>query len=149
TAHRYAHPLRYESGPTQPAARRAASRSRPPRDGPATAPAPIPGCRCAAASWLALQHESIADTPDRQEVLRVRRVALEALAQSQDEVVHRPGRGKHIVTPDPLEQILARDDLARMLREHLQDHGFLFRQLLSDPVPRASAKGSEVDFVSG
>src|SRR5256885_16557831 len=48
-------------------------------------------------------------------------VLLEALAQPQDEVVHGAGRGEHVVAPDALEQVFARDDLAGVLGEHLED----------------------------
>src|SRR5947208_15809380 len=74
----------------------------------------------AARSRLALREEAVADPPDGEEVARVGRILLEALAEPQDEVVDRAGRGKDVIAPHPLEQVLARDDLAGVLREHLQ-----------------------------
>src|SRR5256885_14223788 len=74
-------------------------------------------------------------------------ILLEALAQPQDEVVHGTGRGEHVVAPDALEQIFARDDLAGVLGEHLEDHRLLLGELLRLAVPGAGAERAEVDFV--
>src|SRR5207249_8489945 len=71
----------------------------------------------------------------------------EALAQPEDEVVHGTGRGEHVVAPDALEQIFARDDLAGVLGEHLEDHRLLLGELLRLAVPGAGAERAEVDFV--
>jgi len=56
--------------------------------------------------------------------------------------------GEYVVAPDALEQILTRDDLPRLLREHLEDHGFLLGELLRLAVPGARAESAEVDFVA-
>ena len=92
--------------------------------------------------------EAVADAPHGEEMPRVGRILLEALAQAQDEVVDRAGGGKHVVAPDPLEQVLARDDLAGVLGEHLEDHRFLLGELLRLAVPGARAEGAEVHFVA-
>ena len=75
-------------------------------------------------------------------------IALEALAESQDEIVDRAGRGKHVVAPHPLEQVLARDDLAGVLGQHLEDHRLLLGELLRLAVPGTGAEGAEIDLVA-
>src|SRR5207249_4702927 len=88
------------------------------RAAPARARAARRACRCAMAaarSRLALREEAVADPPDGEEVARVGRILLETLAEPQDEVVDRAGRGKDVIAPHPLEQVLARDDLAGVL----------------------------------
>src|SRR5215216_7592072 len=75
-------------------------------------------------------------------------VALEALAQLQDEIVDRARGGEDVISPHPLEQILARDDLTRAFGEHLENHGFFFAQLLSCAIPRARAKRAEIHFIA-
>src|SRR4029077_5553589 len=113
------------------------------RAAPATARAPRRACRCAAPdarSRLALGEEAVPDAPHGEEVARTGGVFLEALAQPQDEVVHGTGRGEHVVAPDALEQILARDDLAGVLGEHLEDHRLLLGKLLRLAVPGAGAE---------
>ena len=46
-----------------------------------------------------------------------------------------------------LEQILARDDLAGPLGQHLEDHRLLLGEFLGEAVPRTAAEGTEVDLV--
>src|SRR6202023_1751402 len=131
----------------RPAARAASSR----RAAPATARAPRRVCRCAALaarSRLALGEEAVPDAPDGEEVARPGGIFLEALAQPQDEVVHGAGRGEHVIAPDALEQILARDDLTGVLGEHLEDHRLLLGEFLRLAVPGAGAESAEVDFVA-
>src|SRR5438552_1036839 len=68
-------------------------------------------CRCGvrrARSLLYLADEPVSDTPHGEEMARVGRITLETLAQPQNEIVHRARRGKHVVTPHALEQILER-----------------------------------------
>src|SRR6516162_11521162 len=99
-------------------------------------------------SRAALTEKAVTHAPHGEEVLRVRRIPLETLAQTQDEVVHGTGGGKHVVAPDALQQVLARDDLTGMLGEHLEDHRFLLGELLSLTVPGTGAKGAEIHLVA-
>src|SRR5579862_3446781 len=110
----------------------------------------MPGCRCAAAarSWLTIRHEAIADAPHREEMAGTGAITLEAFAQPEDEVVDRARRREDVVSPDPLEQVLARDDLAGVLGEHLEDHRLLLGERLGLAIPPVRAKGAEVDFVA-
>src|SRR5438045_7070366 len=102
----------------------------------------------AARSRLALREEAVADPPDGEEVARVGRILLETLAEPQDEVVDRAGRGKDVIAPHPLEQVLARNDLAGVLGEHLEDHRLLLGELLRVAVPGAGVEGAEIHLVA-
>src|SRR6516225_5726276 len=137
--------------PVRPRERRAVRRCAPPPPAPARERAPRRACRCARCgrrSWLTFAEKAVADSPHGEEVTRRGRIPLEALAQAQDEVIHRAGRGKYVVSPDTLEQILARDDLTRVLGQHLEDHRFLLGELLRLAVPGAGAERPEVDLVA-
>src|ERR1700740_301926 len=117
-AHRPAGRRRCGCVPAQPRERRAGRRCAPPPPAPARERAPRRACRCAPGggrSWFAFGEKAVADSPHGEEVPGNGRIPLEALAQAQDEVIDRAGRGKYVVPPDTLEQILARDDLPGVL----------------------------------
>src|SRR5262249_46933740 len=99
-------------------------------------------------SRATLAEKAVPHSPYGEEVLRVRRILLEALAQAQDEVVHGTGGGKHVVAPDALEQVLARDDLTGVLGQYFEDHGLLLRELLRFAIPGTGAKGTKIHFVA-
>src|ERR1700761_4305682 len=149
-ARRYGRPLQFGCAPTPPLEHPPALESARRHGWPATVQVPRHGFQYAAfdRSWrLTFSHESISHTPHGQEVLRVGRIALEALAQAQNEIVHGAGGGKHVVAPHLFQQILTRDDLTRVLCQYLEDHGFFFSELLRDTVPGAGAECAEINLV--
>src|SRR5690606_29586148 len=97
---------------------------------------------------LLLGREAVADASNRMEVQRRLGIALEALAQPHDEVVERARRRVHLVPPDAVEYLLARDDRPGMLGEHLEDHRLLVGQRVLAAVPRACVIRLEVDAVA-
>src|SRR5690606_14218241 len=69
-------------------------------------------------SWAGLPVEAIANAPDRHDVARVGRVFLDLLPQSPD--VHGDGMPVAELAPEPLEELLAGEDLAWVLGEELE-----------------------------
>src|SRR5262249_50621677 len=78
---------------------------------------------------LFLGYELITCTVNGPEVYRVSRILFQLLAQLEDMVIDRPGRGVMLISPDRIEQLLAGDHALRILQQILQDLELLGGQL--------------------
>src|SRR3970040_2197438 len=92
--------------------------------------------------------EAIADAAHGMKVQRGFGVALETLAQANDEVIDRARRREHLVSPDAVEDVLARDDAALPLGEHLENHSLLVREAVLGAIPRTRMISLEIDVVA-
>jgi hypothetical protein len=72
-----------------------------------------------------LAQEFIAYAVNSDQVARLCGVVFELGPQRGDVVVHRPGGGEALVPPHFIEQVVARDDLARASGQQAQDPEFL------------------------
>src|SRR5919112_6771458 len=59
----------------------------------------------------------VAAPPDGQDEPRVDRILLDLRAQASDRDIDQPGIAEVVVAPNAVEQLVAREDLARALRE--------------------------------
>src|SRR5438876_10827302 len=68
-----------------------------------------------------VRDEDVAEAPDRLDVLRMRRIVLDDLAQPRDLHVDRAVEHLVLAAARELHQLVARERLARVLHQHLED----------------------------
>src|SRR5689334_21402278 len=69
---------------------------------------------------VGVRYEHVAETPDRLDVLGVRRIVLDDLAQARDLHVDRAVEHLVLAAAREFHQLVARERLARMLDQHLE-----------------------------
>ncbi len=97
------------------------------------------GGRIAAANARSVLGEAIADPPHREDQLGVLRIALDLLAQVGDVDVAGPDVSAELGLPELLHDLLAREDLARVLGEQPQH-----LELRAGQVDRLPSDGDQV-----
>src|SRR6185437_14028135 len=100
-----------------------------------------------------LRRELVANTPDRLDVPRLRRVKLDLLAQAADVDGDGAGVTKVADVPDGVEELLPREDLARVSREEEQQLELLGGEIqrravaLDTAQARVNGQRAEVDRI--
>ena len=78
--------------------------------------------------------ELVPHAPDREDVPGIRRVRLDLRSQPPDVDVDEPAVAEVVVAPDPVEELLAAQDLARVGRQLTEQAEFGTGAVDLDPV---------------